>query len=134
MFSQDELDRLIDAMRASQVTALTVENDGETLHLKLAQSAPVRPPSQMPTAEMFDQRPVKSGAIGRFVARGGDDGLDPLVPTSPIAEGCILGYISQGHTRVPVTAPVQGRLACDAPQVGTIFGYGDVVFELEVSP
>ena len=134
MFSQDDLDRLIDAMRANQVAALTVEDGGETLHLKLAPVAADSAPAPVPTAAPLVHTAVKSPAIGRFVARGDDDGLAILEAASQIGQGDILGYIAQGHIRVPVTAPRQGRLASAAPDTGTIYGYGDVVFELEVSP
>lgn len=134
MFSQDDLDRLIDAMRANQVAALTVEDGGETLHLKLAPVAADSTPAPMPTPAPLDLTPAKSPAIGRFVARGADDGLAALEAASQIGQGDILGYIAHGHIRLPVTAPATGVLASATPDSDTIFGYGDVVFELEVSP
>lgn len=133
MFTQTELDRLIQAMRANAVTSLEVESGGISLHLNFPIS--VTPAVALPTSTppSVDKSIVKSPCIGRFLPRGEDDGLDVLNVASAIQTGEILGYIIHGTARTCVLAPVDGKLACDLPQEGTIFGYGDTIFSLDVT-
>lgn len=132
MFTQTELDRLIDAMRANGVSSLEVEAQDQQLHLDLA-PAPF-PEVPLPTVAPVSARvvPAKSPCIGRFVPRGIDDGLMHLESAQKVEAGETLGYVVQQHARAVVTAPAAGTLIGDAPQSGTIFGYGDTIIRLEV--
>lgn len=136
MFSQTDLDRLIDAMRANAVTSLEVEAQGDTLKLDLAavqsHDAPVSVVALAPS-KTAQNVSAKSPCIGRFQPRGDDDGLRALVPATVVAAGDTLGYIVQKHARVLVIAPSAGAVIGDIPPTGTVFGYGDVVFQLEVT-
>lgn len=133
MFTQTELDLLIDAMRSNGVTSLEVDAQDQKLKLDLA-------PVQSDAAQALTSAPVsarsvsaKSPCIGQFVPRGKDDGLPVLVPASLVEAGETLGYITQRHARALVTAPAAGTLTGDIPPNGAVFGYGDVVFSLEVT-
>lgn len=133
MFSQIELDRLIDAMRANQVVALSVEHNDQTLHLTLEGAAPRRASIQDSAILRVAPQQARSASIGHFIPRGTDDGLAALGPAAMITQGETLGYVAQRNIRTLVTAPVDGILASAVPDEGTVFGHGDVVFELEVS-
>lgn len=124
MFSQTEIDRLLQAMRDTGVTVLEAESEHKTLQLHLEKTA--ERPAAMP--ELIG---VKSPCIGHFQARGDDDGLAQLTSPLMVRPGDILGYISQGSVRIPVTAQTEGRFAGVPPSSGTIFGYGDDIFKLE---
>lgn len=135
MFSQTDLDRLIDAMRANAVTSLEVEAQGDTLKLDLAavqsHDAPASVAAPVPS-KTAQNLTAKSPCIGRFVPRGDDDGLDALAPATTVAAGDTLGYIVQNQARALIIAPNAGTVIGDTPPTGTVFGYGDVVFQLEV--
>lgn len=132
MFSQKERDRLINAMRAHGVTALSLEHDDQKLHLNLDAIAPKRPELQDPAPVQRALVPVKSPGIGRFIACGTDDGLPRLKAAAQVVRGDTLGYIEQRQVRTLVVASADGILASDIPREDTIFGHGDVVFNLEV--
>lgn len=133
MFTKAELDRLIHAMRANAVTSLEVDFDGMSLQLNFPISA--TPTAALPTSTppSVDKKIVKSPCIGRFLPRGEDDGLNALNAASAIQTDEILGYISHGTARTCVLAPVDGKLVCDIPQEGAVFGYGDTIFSLDVA-
>ena len=133
MFDQTDLDRLITAMRATGVTTLQAESNGDQLCIVLA-------PGHTPcgAAASASAQPetmaAKSQGIGTFVPRGIDDGLPPLAPSAEVQPDEILGYVCQGPVRGLVTAPAAGRLISTPPESGTVFGYGDTVFQMEVKP
>lgn len=130
MFTQPEIDRLIAAMTANGVTSLDLECDADSLRLELPiVVAPVTAAAPAPAR----RAPVKSRSIGRFAPRGVDDGLPALIIPTTVQSGDILGYISQGAVRVPVTAQASGRITTDAPSSGTVFGFGDEIFSMELA-
>lgn len=133
MFTQAELDRLIDAMRTNSVTSLEVDSDDMSLELHLPVTAAASVTPSEPIAQKPAQQVVKSPGIGTFLPRGQDDGLDGVEPQTEISAGDTLGYIVQGVVRVPIIAPTEGRTTGPTPSEGAIFGYGDVVFNLEVT-
>jgi hypothetical protein len=133
MFTEPEIDRLIHAMRANAVTALDVEDGEDALHLQL--SAVVAPTSALPnsTPKSVEKTLVKSPCIGTFLPRGQDDGLDALSMPSVIPAGEALGYILHGAARACVLVSADGKLTGDIPKIGTVFGYGDVIFTMDVT-
>jgi len=131
MFTQPDLDRLIHAMRAHGVTLLSVDTDDDALTLELAAAPSANTAAPVPAP--VKQVPAKSPCIGRFMTRGTDDGLTELDTTSPITSGDTLGYIVRGQTRAVVGAPIDGVLASDVPDAGTLFGFGDVVFTMKAT-
>ena len=131
MVAQEDLDRLIDAMRANGVTQLDIEGEGVAFRLALDATPPTVARAAQPRASKI---PVKSPAIGTFVARGDDDGLTPLEEGAQTQHGEILGYIAQGMVRLPIIAPASGRLVGTQPDHGKLLGYGDVIFQLEAEP
>jgi hypothetical protein len=133
MFTQAQLDRLIEAMRANAVVTLEVTTKDDTLKLDLGEAAIARAPIAPAVPVAVKQMPAKSPCIGRFVPLGTDDGLSPLEELAVVKTGDTLGYIAQGQARALVVAPVSGTLVRDHPIAGAVFGYGDVVFNLEAS-
>ena len=131
MAAQEDLDRLVDAMIANGVTHLDVEGDGMAFRLTLGATPPAATPAAQPSAPKI---PAQSMTIGTFRPRGDDDGLAPLTKGAQIKLGDVLGYVAQEAVRLPVIAPVTGRLVSTPPDQGTLLGYGDVIFELEVEP
>lgn len=134
MFAQDELDRLIVAMRANGVVALDVTCDDDTLRLHLEEPT-FDKASAAPATPLAPKRiPAKSPGIGGFVPRGIDDGLPPLDGESvQVSAGDTLGYIAHGLTRLRIIAPANGLVTGDVPATDRVFGYGDAVFYLETS-
>lgn len=131
MYSQDELDRLIDAMRANGVTSLELEAQDQSLQLDLAASYPSPAAPAAPPA--VQEIPAKSPCMGRFIARGDDDGLSALERGSSVTTGETLGYIATGLLRALILAPATGRLSEALPATGTIFGFGDKIISMEKS-
>ena len=131
MFSQAELDRLIDAMRSNGVVALKVESKGEVFSLNL--EGAVSSTARLSPEPKTVRKAAKSPSIGRFLPRGADDGLSSLSRSEKVGAGDTLGYITQSHIRAMVIAPADGILTSDVPDEGTVFGHGDVVFNLEVN-
>jgi biotin carboxyl carrier protein len=129
MFTDSELETLIEAMRRSGVTELAVEQDGEALRLGLAPRpaavAPATPPAPTQNAQ------VKSPAMGLLVPVGADDGLEAVACGARVIAGQILGYVADGDARFPLTATATGTLITDSPAASTLIGYGDVLFEIE---
>lgn len=127
MFTEPEMDRLLDAMRANGVTWLEIAGDDALLRLSLppstaAHSAPPAPPALIAAT---------SPEIGSFLPRGSDDGLAALALGQDVQAGEVIGYVTRGDIRAAVTAPVAGRIAGDLPATGTLIGYGDTIAELE---
>lgn len=130
MFTQAELDRLIDAMRANAVTLLEVTGPDAELKLGLSAAADIAPRAPKAPRRIAAHSPC----IGRFVPRGAQDGLSPLGACANVQAGDTLGYIAQRQALALVVAPADGTLVADMPPPeGTVFGYGDVVFELEAT-
>ncbi|SIT12250.1 hypothetical protein [Paracoccus saliphilus] len=129
MFDQKELEQLVGAMRENGITTLEVDTGEDRLRLVL-------PPTPVRPAAMEEPHiatvAAKSPAIGIFLPRGGDDGLTELASGAAVSEGELLGYVSQGAVRVPVTSPSAGRLVGEAPEEGAILGHGDIAFVLEI--
>jgi hypothetical protein len=128
----DEIDLLIAAMRANGVTRLewTQHRKGTELCLTLpeGEGAPPAPPA----AEVAGRtRAVTSPGIGRFVPRGGDDGLAPLAAGATVRKHEPLGYVAQGAVLQILTAPEDGILAGGLPEAGRVLGYGEKLLELE---
>lgn len=126
MYDEDELDRLIAAMRATGTTRLSVKSHGKRLRLVLPEGAVLPPP-----APRNPQSPVTSPAIGCFHPRGGEDGLHALEPGAEVSAGEVLGYLAQGAALAVVTAPESGRLMGEIPAPGRVCGYGDILFTIE---
>lgn len=124
-----DIKALIAAMHATGVTRLDWEHlrKGHRLCLTLPDT-PSLPPAR-PVATPLRPR-VLSPAIGRFVARGGEDGLGPLPTGGAVQAGEPLGYIAQGAVLHVLAAPCAGWLSDGLPGEGQIFGHGDVVIEL----
>ncbi|RPE66555.1 biotin carboxyl carrier protein [Pacificibacter maritimus] len=133
MFVQADLDRLIDAMRANGVSSLEVKSADQSLQLDLEHQAHPSALSQAPAPVQVQTKSAKSPCIGRFLPRGVDDGLAEIGTDTEVQAGDTLGYIEYGVARAVVGAPVAGRVMQAAPESGTVFGFGDVVFNLEVS-
>lgn len=131
MFTQAELDSLIDAMRTNGVTSLAVEAKDQKLQLDLDPARMASDPLSKPAAVRASA--AKSPCIGCFVPRGNDDGLPPLVLPAVVEAGEILGYVALRQMRVAVAAPASGTVKGDVPREGAIFGYGDKVFSLQVT-
>lgn len=124
-----DITQLIAAMRANGVTRLEWDNLRKDHRLCLTlPDGPPQPPALPPAAPPLQH--VRAPAIGHFVARGGEDGLPPLTDTAAVQTGEPLGYIAQGAVLHLLTAPCAGHLASDLPEVGEVFGYGDIVFDL----
>ena len=129
MYSQDELDRLIEAMRANGVTSLELEAQDQSLQLDLA--ATYSSPAAPAAAPAVQDVAAKSPCMGRFIARGDDDGLSALDLGSSVTTGETLGYIATGLLRALILAPTTGRLSEALPATGTIFGFGDKIISME---
>lgn len=133
MFSQSDLDQLLSAMRANGITRLDVRDRDKHLRLDLPPGAA---PAAPPTAAI-DNAPrtlaVHSPCIGRFLPRGGDDGLPLLEPDAEVTADEVLGYVGDGEARAILAAPAGGRLWGVAPAPGTVLGHGDTVFTMEPS-
>ncbi|WP_417280745.1 hypothetical protein [Celeribacter sp.] len=129
MFTNSELETLIEAMRRNGVTELAVEQDEEALRLGLAPRpaavATATPPAPTPNAK------VKSPAMGLFVPAGADDGLEAVACGARVIAGQTLGYVADEEARLPLTATASGTLRTDSPAASTLIGYGDVLFEIE---
>ncbi|SFB10676.1 Biotin-requiring enzyme [Poseidonocella pacifica] len=127
MFSEADMARLIEVMRQTATTHLTVEGAGEYLSLGLrpAGSASARAISSAPV------KMIKSSALGVFIHCGGDDGLQKVEPGARISARQVLGYVSLDGARNPVRASEAGVLKSSTPEEGQIVGYGDVLFEME---
>lgn len=135
MLTQDDLDRLIDAMRQNGVTSLDIEGhdkEGEMTKLRLALAPAARAPSEVTPSANAKRIPVSSPGIGTYAPRGAGDGLDTLSTGAVVAQDEVLGYVARGAVRMPMVAPASGRLICADVETGTLIGYGDPVFELEV--
>lgn len=135
MLTQEDMDLLIDAMRANGVTRLEYAHHKRRLYLNLslpaAQAAAVAPKVLQGTSRAILSMAVKSPGIGRLVARGAHDGLPALLPGSAVSEGEPLGYIAQGPVLQLLVAPQDGTLSGAFPAEGQTFGFGDTVFEME---
>lgn len=131
MFCWMEIDRLVAAMRTFGITMLQVEDGDIQLRLEIT---PERAAPASPTPVQARSVPANSPGIGTFLLRGWDDGLLPLTPGAEVKADEILGYICQGPVRSLVTAPVSGMLATPLPEQETLFGHGDVVFQIEANP
>jgi len=131
MLSPEALDRLVDAMRRTGVTELSLAGDGDALTLKCA--APTLPVLAVPAPAKPAPIAVKSPGLGRFVPRGAEDGLSVLAPGDRVAAGEILGHLALDEVRLPVISPAAGRLAGAFPETGRVTGHGDVLFHLEAS-
>lgn len=129
MFTDCELEALVQAMHRTGVTELAVEQGGAALRLGLsprpAAVAPPTPPAPLQNAQ------VKSPAMGRFVPVGADDGLDAVACGSRVIAGQVLGYVADGDVWRPLVATAPGRLTTDSPAASALIGYGDVLFEIE---
>lgn len=129
MFDQKELEQLVGAMQKNGVTTLEVETGDDRLRLVL-------PPTELRPAALEEPNiatvAAKSAAIGIFQPRGADDGLTELASGAAVSEGELLGYVSQGAVRVPVTSPSAGRLIGESPKEGAILGHGDIAFVVEI--
>lgn len=135
MLTQDDLDRLIDAMRQNGVTSLNIEGHdgkGAATKLRLALAAVSRAPSEPTPSDNARRIPVSSPGIGTYAPRGEGDGLDTLTTGAAVAQDEVLGYVARGAVRMPLVAPASGHLICADVESGTLIGYGDPVFELEV--
>jgi acetyl-CoA carboxylase biotin carboxyl carrier protein len=130
MLTQDDLDRLIDAMGRTGVTFLDIE--GEDIRLRLA-LAPTLATAANPAPPAARLEQVRSPGIGTFAPRGSDDGLPSLSPGGTVSKGEVLGYLARGAVRLPITAPAAGILGSELCDAGTLLGHGDPVFELETS-
>jgi hypothetical protein len=128
MFDRADLDRLLAAMRANGVESLTLETQDERLELGLfAATAPAV------VAAAPAQHAAKAEALGRFLPRGGEDGLPVLKDGATVQADELLGYLAQGDLLSLISSPVAGKLLGDLPQAGAVFGYGDAVFNIEAS-
>lgn len=130
MFSQTDMTRLVDAMRRTGTTQLEIDGRGDHLRLVLAPLGAAPAASVAPVAAPA-ATPVKSPALGRFHPCGADDGLPAVAPGDTVIADQLLGYVTDGDSRLPVTAPVAGVLGAQTPEAGQITGFGDVLFELE---
>lgn len=130
MFDDTQLERLLQAMRQSGVSLLEIEGDQGLLRLSLPLAAPQ--PMAAPAPATPATETARSPEIGRFLPRGGDDGLAALAPGDAVQAGETLGYVLRGSLRAAITAPRHGRIAADLPLPDAILGYGDPVFTLEV--
>lgn len=131
MFSQSDLDRLLAAMRASGISRLDVRDGRKHLRLDLP-SGVIAPPEQATAQDAVPQTlAVHSPCIGRFVPRGGDDGLPPLEPDIEVTAEEVLGYVCDGAARAILAAPDEGRLRGTLPAPGAVIGHGDTVFTME---
>lgn len=134
MFSTDELDQIVAAMRLNGVRRLDLRDGRSGLRFDLGEGSTqpaVAAPTAVSAAPARAGIAVRSPGIGTFCPRGADDGLPALEPDQKIAEGEVLGYLGQGAVRLLVTAPAAGRLCTDMPAAGTVFGFGDTVLTLE---
>lgn len=130
MFSQSDLDQLLAAMRANGVTRLDLRARGKRLRLDLPAGTVPSGPST-PQASAPPSIPAQSPGIGRFLPRGGGDGLPDLAPDTTVVRGEVLGYVCQGDARAIVQAPESGRLRGKAPATDEVLGFGDTVFTVE---
>lgn len=130
MFSDPEKSRLLEAMRRTGTTRLEIKRGDDVLTLGLPLTAPaaVATPVKAVPATI-----VKSPAMGRFFASGGDDGLAVLCAGDPVSAGQVLGYVASGDVRAPVCAPSAGILGADGPQQNAIIGFGDPLFVVEAT-
>lgn len=138
MLNNREIERLLDAMRASQVTALDAKNKAHRLRLILPATVAPSTQSALPIAQMeaisdVVQLSANSPSIGTFLRRGIDDGLPLLKAGMHITEREVLGYVCLGPVRVIVDAPANGVLLDGGPDDGAVLGLGDAVFNLEVT-
>lgn len=136
MLTQDDLDRLIDAMGQNGVTFLNVEGqdkEGETTKLRLARAPASFAVSETTPISTTRRIPVSSPAIGTYAPRGAGDGLDTLTTGAIVLQDEVLGYVTRGALCIPLVAPESGRLICADVKNGRLIGYGDPVFELEVN-
>lgn len=71
---------------------------------------------------------LASAYSGRFLPRGGEDGLSPIDKAAQLTQGELLGYLCRGAVRIPISAPTAGLIGGEWPEAGTLVGAGDVLF------
>lgn len=128
--TQDEMARLIAAMRAHGVTRLELSQPGKGRMLCLALANAASPP-QLPASPR--RRTVLSPGIGRWVPLREGDGLSPPEIGASLRAGDPLGHVAQGAVLQIVAAPCAGRLASPLPEAGHVCGHGDPLAEIEES-
>lgn len=128
MFSDPDKSRLIEAMHRTGTMRLEIECGSDILTLGLSPSTPTQATAPV---EAVPAIVVKSPALGRFAACGGDDGLSAVAVGDRVRAGQVLGYVALDGARVHVFAPKDGVLVADHAQEDQIVGYGDPLFELE---
>ena len=131
MFNQRELNGLVEAMRASGVTTLDVKNSRQRLRVVLPELDSLCP--KLSGLPKLLRDTAKSPAIGTFLRRGIDDGLQPLKSGMHVETGDILGYVCHGLIRVVISASFSGVLCDLGPKNGAALQVGDTVFNLEVT-
>ena len=131
-----DLDRLIDAMRATGTTELRLKAGETRVKLRLdavpptAGGAWVAPSQPQPAATIPATIPAVSPALGHWQPRGQGDGMGPLAPGAAVMRGEVLGYVRQGEVLWPLAAPETGTLIDTGPAEGTLLGYGDLVLSV----
>ncbi|PWE48381.1 hypothetical protein DEM26_18755 [Thioclava sp. NG1] len=130
MYSETEMTRLVEAMRRTGSKLLEVDGAGDHLRLVLGDAEPAA--SEIAPLNAAPKEQVKSPGLGRFIAVGRDDGLEPVSAGAAVSEGQVLGYIDDDGVRLPFCAPAAGTLTAALVAEGQVTGYGDVLFELEV--
>lgn len=129
MYSDSDLERLVAAMRANQVSRLEIKRERGSLRLQLPEELCVVALTE-PTKTRLE--PVKSPDLGRFLPCNAAEGVTPPVPGQPVQKMQILGYVEDGPLRVPLIAPAAGILVRALCEEGQVVGHGDVLFEIEV--
>ena len=125
--TQDDMARLIAAMRAHGVTRLELSQPrkGRMVCLTLGDT----PVPQHPATPR--RHAVLSPGIGRWVPLGRGDGLSPPGTGALLRAGDPLGHVAQGGVLQIVVAPCGGRLASALPDAGHVCGHGDPLAEIE---
>lgn len=127
MLSHTDLDRLLDAMRATGTTELRVTSGSDLLELGLAPLLVRAEGAPIPRTTLDVAR---SPAIGFWQSRGLEDGLSRLSIGDSVMAGEILGYVRHALVLWPVAAPADGVLVDLGPDEDTLLGHGDPVLQI----
>ncbi|HEY1389415.1 MAG TPA: acetyl-CoA carboxylase biotin carboxyl carrier protein subunit [Ktedonobacterales bacterium] len=147
-----ELRQLITLMEKSDIEEITIEHEGDGLHLTLRKPAPVEldpsvlgadellesaaisaaepSPEDESEAEAVKALDIRSTLVGfyRAVARRG---AKPLVPGDSVKEGQIIGAVEALNVLNEVESPAAGRVRKILVDDGQPVQYGQVLMKVE---
>lgn len=129
----DEIHRLSLTAHRAGITVLEIDANGDSLRLRLADSAPeeqalaAAPP---PATSKPAFKGVRAPAIGIFRPVHPATGRAPVEAGQTVAKGQIVGFLQVGAALRPVTALEAGVLGGPLVEDGTVVGYGTNLYPL----